>query len=376
MKKDILILLLFIFFLSIFLSIEIWATEKVEIYFFYSSTCPHCIKEKTFLKEIEKKYSQIEIKKFDIFEKKNVELLEKFYRDYKVPSEIYGYVPITFIKERYFLGFNDKIAKDIENYILELLEGVLTPVIPESKISLPVFGEVDISNYSLPILAVVLGFFDGFNVCSLASLVLILGLVLALRSRTKILILGGVFILITAIVYGILIFLWHQIFIVLSPFLRKMEILIGILAIFGGVYFLNEFLKFRKRGPVCEFGGISEKFSKKVQEAFKQKRGILTLILAISSFAGIITIVEFPCSAVLPVLFAGILKSSQLSLPLVLIYVSVYLLFYLLDEIFVFLISVLTLRLWIASPKFITWLNLIAAIILFFLGFYYLFSLI
>jgi len=107
----------------------------------------------------------------------------------------------------------------------------------------------------LPILAVILGFFDGLNVCSLGALVLILGMVLALKSRKKILILGGIFILTTGIIYGILMILWHQLFLVLSPYLRKMEILIGALAILGGIHFLKEFLKFRKKGPVCGFGG-------------------------------------------------------------------------------------------------------------------------
>ena len=237
-------------------------------------------------------------------------------------------------------------------------------------------GEIDVSKFSLPVIAVILGFFDGFNVCSLGALVLILGLVLALRSKAKILILGGIYILITGIVYGILIFLWHQIFVVLFPYLRKMEIVIGILAIAGGGYFLKEFLKFRKRGPVCGFGGISEKLSKRVQEIFEEKKGIIALILAVLFFAATVTIIEFPCSAILPVLFAGILAEARLPFLLTSLYISIFIIFYLLDEIIVFLISVFTMKLWIASPKFVTFLNLFAAIMLFFLGFYYLFGLV
>jgi len=219
---------------------------------------------------------------------------------------------------------------------------------------------------------VILGFFDGFNVCSLGALVLILGIVLALKSRKKILILGGIFILTTGIIYGILIILWHRLFLALSPYLRKMEILIGVLAILGGIYFLREFLKFRKKGPVCEFGGISQKLSQKFQKVFEKKEGILTLVGAVFLFAAIITIVEFPCSAVLPVIFAGILSEVQLSIFLSLLYIGIFLLFYLLDEIIVFLTAVFTMKLWITSPKFVTFLNLVASVMLFFLGIYYL----
>jgi len=33
-----------------------------------------------------------------------------------------------------------------------------------------------------------------------------------------------------------------------------MEIVIGILTVLGGTYFLKEFIRFRKQGPTCEIG--------------------------------------------------------------------------------------------------------------------------
>jgi len=361
----------------------VFAQKDIEINFFYSLTCPHCAKEKIFLEKLEQKYPEIEIKKLPLSERKNIELLKEFYENYKVPSQIQGYVPITFIGEKYFLGFNEKIGQDIENYVLqeqplqeqqlpEPTKEIVTPTTLEEKIEIPILGEINPKKFSLPILAIILGFFDGFNACSLGALVLILGIVLALKSRSRILILGGTFILTTGIIYGILIILWHQLFLALSPFLRKTEILIGALAILGGIYFLREFLKFKKRGPVCEFGGISQKLSQKFQKVSEKRVGILALIGAVFLFAAIITIVEFPCSAVLPVIFAGILTQAKVSIFLSFLYVGIFVLFYLLDEILVFLIAVFTMRLWIASPKFVTFLNLVASIMLFFLGIYYL----
>lgn len=378
-----------------------FAQEKIEVNFFYSATCPFCAKEKAFLEKLEGEYSQIEVKKLGLFEKKNAELLQGLYQRYKVPSELRGFVPITFIEEQVFLGFDEEIGSKIEDYILALIkkispeppskrpveprepvgpEGlprdIVSPITPEGKTHLPIIGEIDISEFSLPALAVILGFFDGFNVCSLGALVLILGLVLAFKSRGKTLVFGGIFILTTAIVYGVFIFLWHQLFSVLSPHIKKMEIVIGVLTLAGGGYFLREFLKFRKRGPVCEYNSISQKFSQKIQGVFEKRANILVIVGAIFLFAAMITIIEFPCSAVLPVLFAGILSKAHLSTSLSLFYIGLFLFFYLLDEIIVFLVSVFTMKLWIASPKFTTFLYLIAATMLFFLGFYYLFGLV
>jgi len=367
--------------------------KEIEVNFFYGRTCPYCTKEKKFLVELEKKYPEIKVNKLLLSGRENVELLKELYRDYKVLSIEQGYVPITFIGDRYFLGFNEKIGKNIENCILKLIsqepcepeppvggppEETLTPVELEEKIDLPIIGEIDISKYSLPILAVLLGTLDGFNICSLGALVLILGLVLALRSRKKTLIFGGLFVFVTAVVYGLLIVLWYQIFSFFAPYLRIMEILIGILGIGGGIYFLRQFIRFRKYGPMCEVDlgkGIMSKFSLKFQKLLGGSGNILLLIGVVLLFAGVITVIEFPCSAVVPVIFAGILAQSQLSTFYYLLYIALFILFYMLDEVIIFLIAFFTMTIWLASSKAITWITLTESIILFLLGIYYLFGL-
>lgn len=359
--------------------------QKAEVNFFYSPTCPYCAREKIFLEELEKKYPEVKIKKFELSER-NIELLKEFYQNYKVPQKLWGSVPITFIDDQYFLGFNEEIGKEIEDSIIGLIQKTskefdkqnappreTTAISLEEKISLPVLGKIDPTKYSLPVLTIILGFIDGFNVCSLGALALVLALVLALRSRSRIVIFGGSFILVTAVVYGILIVFWYQLFNFLGPFLRKMEILIGILAIGGGIYFLRQFLKFRKYGPQCEMkeGKIISKFSSKVHESFKNSKGLFAVLGSILLFAIIITVVEFPCSAAVPLAFAGILASLKLSIFYYLLYIALYLLFYMLDEIIVFLVAVFTMKLWLTSSRLVTWFALAGAIILFLLGIYY-----
>src|SRR6056297_3651785 len=95
---------------------------------------------------------------------------------------------------------------------------------------------------------------------------LILSLVLSLRSRTKIVLYGGTYLLVAAVVYGVLIVLWYNLCQVLSQYLRAMEILIGVLGIGGGVYFLKEFIRFKREGaPTCDTAeGVTSTFSEKV----------------------------------------------------------------------------------------------------------------
>lgn len=389
LKKLLYFLGLFIIFLTpTILAAQSSAQEKVEINFFYSKTCTHCAKEDIFLNNLIQKYSFLDIKKYDFSQEKSQILLKDYYHQYHVPIDVQGFVPITFIRDKYFLGFSDEeTGPKIEEYIL-FLTGQntdyqnnqnpdsydVTPI--TDRVKIPILGEIDVSGFSLPALAVVLGFFDGFNVCSLGALVLILGIVLAFRSKRKTFILGIIFILTTAIIYGILIFIWHQMFTVFAIYLRKMELVIGILGIIGGIYFVREFFIARKKGAACEFGGITNKMAQRFQKKFYKTTSILALIGLVFAFAAIVTIIEFPCSAVLPVFFASILSNANLPSILAIIYIGVFIFFYLLDEIIVFLIAVFTMKIWVTSPKFVTWLNLIAAIMLLLLGSYYLFGLV
>ncbi len=370
LRKVILLSILFLSFSGFVL-----AQEKIEVNFFYSKTCPHCAEEKSFLEnEIINKYPRIELNKFSISE--NVDLLKEFYKEYGVSSREHGLVPVTFIEGSYFVGFSDQIGSEIEEYVSNLSEGKEPGIISEkNKVSLPFLGKIDVSKYSLPALSVVLGFFDGFNVCSLGALVLILTIVLSLKEKKKIFLYGTVFVATTAFIYGLLIIVWHQIFSFLASYLRGMEIIIGVIGVLGGVYFFREFLRFRKYGPTCQSGGAVSKFSSKIKKTLQESESIFLIVLSILAFAAAITIVEFPCSAAIPVFFASILADAGLSPLLYLLFIAVFVFFYMLDEIIIFLIAFFTMKIRIASPRFTVWITLIESLFLFALGIFYLFGL-
>ena len=348
---------------------------RLEVNFFYSETCLHCKAEQAFLDKIEPKYPDVRFNRHPVSQAECREELIDLCQKYGIEKYV-GLVPITFVGEEFFLGFDNEnnIGKKIEDSIKKQLGNISNGQENDKKFHLPIIGEVNLTKYSLPLQAIILGFFDGFNVCSLGALVLILGLVLILKSRKKILLFGGLFILTTTIIYGVLIFLWYQLFYFLGPALKIMNVFVGILGIGGGIYFLRQFIKARKKDPTCDSQGnkIVAKHSEKIQKAFQETGGIWGLIIAVLIFAAVITIVEFPCSAVIPVLFAGIMAHAKISILAYIVNLVIYLIFYILDEIIVFLIAVITMNIKIASGKAMKWLNLVEAIVLLGLGIYYL----
>lgn len=372
-------LLFFLFGLLAFLSpifVQAETTDKqIEVVIFSSPSCPHCSAANSFINEL------IQADDFDLVLINhsigdNISLAEDFYHSYDVPQGQQGLVPIIYIADRYFLGFNQDIALEILSYLVSLdgdTDLVLETTIKDEKtIKLPLIGEINIKNFSLPALAIILGTIDGFNVCSLGALILILGLVITLKSRRRIFILGSAFLLTTGLVYAVMIFLWHQLFTLLAPHLRSLELVVGILSILGGIYLLREFYKAYKSGPICSSNNILSRLAPKVEKIFQKKSNWLVLIGVIVLFSGAVTIIEFPCSAVLPVLFSGILVEAGTSQALVLTYIALFILFYLLDELIIFIIAVMTMKIKIVSPKFIVFFNLLAAFIFLGLGIFYL----
>lgn len=374
-KKVFLFLLAFLF---IFLP-QITKAENIErkekLYIFSSPTCSHCQDAKIFLADLEKDDSfNFSVQDYTLAN--NVDLVKEFYIDYKVPKNYQGLVPIIFVGDRYFVGFSEDIGNDLSAYLQDSYKAP-EPVVKEGEkiIKLPWLGEINLLNFSLPVLAITLGIVDGFNVCSLGALVLILGLVIALHSRKKIFVLGFTFLITTAVVYGVMIFIWHRLFSLLAPYVRSLELLIGVLSIVGGIYLLKEFYQARKNGPICSSNNILSRLAPKVEKIFQNKTNWWLLVGVIILFSGAVTIIEFPCSAVLPVLFSGILVEAGLSQGLALSYIALFILFYLLDEIIVFLVAVLTMKIKIVSPRFIVFFNLLAAFIFLALGIFYLLGL-
>jgi thiol-disulfide isomerase/thioredoxin len=371
-------------------------TYELVLHLFYSTTCPHCRTQLRFLEKMEDKYPELEIRRYILPSQENSAILDVFLEKYDA-TRFRGNVPLTFIGPYVFMGYDSDKGRgaEIEQAIVEVIEksraqqdsdqdGTSTTDLVEggdtgslvggTTIRVPFLGEIDPKDYSLPLFAILLGFLDGFNVCSLGALVLILGLTLRLQSRRAIALLGGSFIVTTALVYGGLIVLWHQLVTYVGSYLNWMTVLVGLLSLFGGLYFFREYLRMRTQGAVCQFSESKwiQRMTDYTGKAFEHRGRLLGLFGAVIAFATVVAIVEFPCSAAVPVIFASILADMGLSTAHSLGYISLFVLFYMLDELVIFGIAVYKLKIWMTNGSFTKWAVLGEAILLIAIGVYYL----
>ena len=382
--------LIFVFcFVSVFcIANEVFADEQepIEINFFYSRTCPHCADEDAFLEKMEDKYCNIEVNRMIVSEGNNWEILKSFYEEYSVPEKmngikVYGAVPITFIKDEYFLGYDkgEVIGMQIENYIKDLMGeacATSTPIATSTDPdSVTILGwKMSLANTSPLLLAIVLGILDGFNACAMVALAFLLTMLIATGTRKRLVIIGGTFILVSGIVYFLFTFAWLNLFLI-SKNLDIITTIAGIIVLIFSIFLLRDYFL----GIVCRMCRINngkESITTKAQRGLfaklkklaKKDIALPLLILGVAVIAVAINSIELVCSFGFPMVFTKVLSNLELSTFSYYFYIFVFIFFYMLDDFIIFLLAVFTLKVTGISEKYLKVVKLISAIVLLILG--------
>jgi len=345
------------------------AQNQAEINFFYSAICPHCAKEEEFLKELKNQYPEIEIKEYEVISsQENQKILNEFYEKYQVPQKERGWVPVTFTPTKYFIGFTEQIGAEIESCIKECLLGEKPT---SQKIKIPILGEVDLSKMSLPVLTLTIGALDGLNPCAMWILLFLIALLINTRSRKRMWLIGGTFILTSGIVYYLILTAWLNLFLAIS-YVNLTRILIGIFALGVGIWQIKTFIGYKGVCPVTEG---STKLGDRIRNGLKiraEKMAISPFTLGI--LGGVIllalgvNLVEFFCSAGLPAIYTRILTLSQISTLSYYLYLLLYTFIFMLDDLIVFSLAVITLSRIGFTEKYNYWATLIGGLLIFVLG--------
>jgi glutaredoxin len=367
-KKWFLIILFLIFIFGNF-NFSLAQVEKTQINFFYSAICPHCKAEKEFLKTLQEKYPEIEIKEYEVFyDTNNQKILNEFYDKYTVLNNEKGYVPITFTPTKYFIGFNEQIGKEIEGCIKECIgQGKTVP----QKIKIPLLGEIDISKVSLPVLTVIMGAMDGLNPCAMWILLFLITLLINIKSRKRMILICGTFILTSGIVYYLILTAWLNLFLAIS-YVNLTRILIGVFALGMGIWQIKNFITFKP--GVCKVDGKISLTDKIKNDLKNQAEKLVFSPLTLGILGGVIilalgiNLIEFFCSAGLPATFTRILALNQLSTLSHYLYLLLYTFIFLIDDLIIFSLAVITLNRISFTEKYNYWATLIGGLLILVLG--------
>lgn len=371
MKKIVLLLLLITASVSIFAFDSEYAFADQDIIiidFFYSATCPHCKKEKELFEDLKTRFSNFELREYEVMgSEENQQLLKDFYENYSVPQSEQGLVPATFIGDEYFVGFNDQVARSIEGLL-----DINQEVSEEKIITVPILGEVNLSEMSLPVLAITLGALDGFNPCAMWVLLFLITLLVNTHSKKRMYLIGGTFLLASGVVYFLILSAWLNLFLVIS-YANLTRILIGVFAIAIGIWQIRSFLSYKP--GTCEVaeskGGFQEKLKKRMQKTAEK---LVVSPLNFGIFAGIVllafgvNLVEFFCSAGLPAIFTRILTLNEVSTLNYYFYLLIYTFVFMLDDLIIFLLAIFAISKIGFTEKYNYWTTLVGGILILALG--------
>ncbi len=363
--------------------------DKVEVNIFYSPTCPHCTDERTFFDKLEPQYPELIVNRFDITNKENVEKLKVFYSEYNVLKSEYGMVPITFINKEYFVGFNSSIQKSLESKIGQFVKECRKELIKEncdqnnsldnvskrSEIFIPIIGKITIGSPHPFLLSAVFGFLDGFNACAIMALAFLLAVLVGTGNRKRIIIIGGTFVLTSGLVYFMFISAWLNLFMFIN-YIKMATVIISLLVIFFGVMLLKDyFVKI-----ICKICDVPEgkkegfitKFQRKIfstmSKVGKSSVSLFVAIPVVIMLAAGVNTIELFCSLGLPMAYTKILTSYNLSPLSYYFYISVYILFYVLDQLIILFIAIFSLKITTVSEKYLRFVKLVSGIVLVILG--------
>ncbi len=393
--------ILFFVLVSIFLTIpavsEPVSASSALVEMIGREGCAHCVAEETFLSELADRRPGLEIVIHDTGTPEGKALFERV----TATEGISKATPVTAVGGTIIQGFEsaETTGRRIEDLLdahpgADGFEGILSagrglsveresgstcedgdvcraPGIASGDgtepilVAVPFLGSTDISRFSLPMLAAVLGFVDGFNPCAMWVLVTFLLVLIQFGDRRKMFFVSGLFVLAESVMYYLILNVWFTAwdFIGLD---RIVMPIVGLVSVGGGAFFVYEWYRGDGTCLVTDTdkrARISGRIRKLASEPLTWVTAAGVVALALS-----VNVIEFACSIGIPQTFTKILEVNRLGFFGTQGLMLVYILFYMIDDLIVF-----GLALWGAGKlqtthAYAKWCNLFGGILMILLG--------
>jgi hypothetical protein len=354
--------------------------DTVTVYLFWERTCPYCQNAKAFLEDHDAQYDWLTLRKIEVSEPGISRQL--FFQVSQLLGVKRLVVPLTIVGTRPFLGYDgdattgadileqartcretscpDLVAAveaalaDAGPSTAEVTSGPVKPggaagppepsppASAPQEIDLPLVGTVSIGALSLPLLTVVLAAADGFNPCAMWVLIFLIGLLVGMKDNVRMWALGIAFLVASAGVYFAFMAAWLNLLLLLGA-LIWIRIAVGLVALAGGAFYLREFAV--DAAGLCKITSPGQR--RRVTEAARgivRERRFLLALGGIVVLAAAVNLIELFCSAGIPAVYTQVLALSDLSLLTYYSYLLLYIGVFLLDDIVIFVIAMLTVQ--------------------------------
>lgn len=242
-------------------------------------------------------------------------------------------------------------------------------VLKPETFSVDFFGHrISIEQIGLPLFTLALGLLDGFNPCSMWVLILMISLLAPLNNRPRMLAIAGAFVAVEGLAYFIFMGAWLNLFLLIG-LSRVSEIIIATFALVAGAINLKDFWAYGW-GILLSIPATAKPGIYARMRRILQAENLGAALLGTVALAILVQIVEFMCTSGFPALFTRILTLQQLDSISYYGYLLLYDLAYMLDDVIILAIGVITLSQHRLQENEGRWLKLVSGLVMMGLGIY------
>lgn len=314
--------------------------ESVQLVIFHGEGCPHCARMLEFLDDLEQRVPELVVVRYEVWHDQANQII---FRDtLALLGEEPRAVPTVVVGDRVYVGYSDALAGRIEEVVSELTSG-LTPVDGDDfVIDVPFVGSVDVGSRSMVGATVLIAFVDGVNPCSLWVLSMLMALVVHSGSRARVFAVGGLFLLVTSMLYGLYMLGAYSTLSVVGN-ATWIRVAVALVAGIFGVFHLKEY--WTSKGPSVTISSTRKPgIFRRMRSLADPNRSLPatlggTVVLAVG-----VSLLETPCTAGLPLLWTNLLSDRGVPAAGAAVLFMLYLLVFLIDELVIFGGVVITMR--------------------------------
>lgn len=325
---------------------EVWVSRndsgeaEIQLYFFWSHTCPHCTEAKPFITAIAQERPWVRVQALEL--SRSAHNVARFHHIAALAGGEAAAVPSFAFCGELHIGWDSgegvgaQLLAGLDACHARLQDGLEPAPRPASGsqgaadpgIDLPLIGRIDASTLSLPALTLVLASLDAFNPCAFFVLLFLLSMMAHQRSRGRMLLIGGIFVSVSGLMYFAFMAAWLNLFRVFGH-LAWVTLAAGALAVFVGAVNVKDYFWFEK--------GLSLSIPEsRKPDIFRRARAILnaehlpamigaTVFLAVAA-----NFYELLCTAGFPMVFTRLLTLAELPTATRYAYLGMYNLIYVL----------------------------------------------
>jgi glutaredoxin len=324
-------------------------TTTLHLHFYWSKKCPHCLRALPYIEDLALQRDDIEVHSYQLVGN------EDNVTRYQVMASSLGMearsVPAFFLCNTMLTGFDEAITPGQIESILDRcqahlaennsLDGFVGIEEGPMVLELPFIGAVQAGDDSLPMMTLIIAGVDAFNPCAFFVLMFLLSLLIHTRSRKRMLLVAGVFVFFSGLLYFLFMTAWLNLFRVIGH-LDAITIAAAVVAVVIGLLNIKDFFWFRHGVSLTISDSVKPKLFERMR-GLLQARSLPTLLVATTGLALFANMYEFLCTAGFPMVYTRILTLSGLTTAQYYAYLVFYNLIYIVPLIIIVLLFVVTM---------------------------------